>query len=286
MSDKNNTLSKVNISTVSFKCRHETEYGSSLFLVGNLKVLGNWETKNAIPLTTTNSTYPIWVHNDTFSCPVGTEIFYKYFVKDMNGEIKWEEIPNNANRQKLISSPGKFLIEDDEKDFSDKAKDNFPNEKKKEESKIKDDQKEITINKNKEKKEIKNEIKKTKTIDKKKKKKTQKKTGAVSTHELPKLYKMLDENITYENDEMDINNPNLKERLNLIELKTNLDKNFKINDLYTYDNNIINKMNSGLFESFLFNSFQNINENDGLVFVFEFLPFTLKKMKIARKKKI
>ena len=261
MSENNNNSSKVNISIVSFKCRHETDYGSSLFLVGNLKVLGNWETKNAIPLTTTDSTYPIWVHNDTFSCPVGTEIFYKYFVKDINGEIKWEEIPNNANRQKLISRPGKFLIEDDEKDFSDKAKDSIPSEKTKEDPKIKDDQKEITINKN---KEIKKEIKKTKTNDKKKKKKIQKKTGAESTHEL-------DENITDENVKMNINNPKL------IELKTNLNQNFGVNDIYKYDNNLINQMNSGLFESFLFNSFQNIDENDRLVFVFEFLPFTLKK---------
>ena len=36
-------------------------------------------------------------------------------------------------------------------------------------------------------------------------------------------------------------------------------------------------MNSGLFESFLFSSNQNIIETDRLVFVEEFLPFTLKK---------
>ena len=42
-------------------------------------------------------------------------------------------------------------------------------------------------------------------------------------------------------------------------------------------------MNSGLFESFLFSSNQNIDKNDRLVFVNEFLPFYLKKMKIAMK---
>ena len=276
MSEKNNVLSKGNISTVSFKCKHETEFGSSLFLVGNLKVLGEWETKNAIPLKTTPSTYPIWVHNNTFSCPVGTEIFYKYFIKDINGQIKWEEIPNNSNRHKLISTPGKFLIEDDEKDFiSDKTEDDNLLEKKaskEEDSKDKEEKKEKKSNKNNEKQKV-----KTKTKGKKGKKKVQKNAGPVSSHELSNLYKMLDENITDEKDEMDINNSNLKEKLNLIDLKINLDANFWVGDLYAYDNNLINKMNSGLFESFLFNSFQNINENDRLVFVFEFLPFTLKK---------
>ena len=97
---------------------------------------------------------------------------------------------------------------------------------------------------------------------------------------------MVDENINLttddkelrdDKDEVDISNSDLKENQNLIDLKINLDKNFKVEDLYTYDINLINKMNSGLFESFLFNSNQNINENDRLVLVEEFLPFTLKK---------
>jgi hypothetical protein len=78
------------ISTVSFKCRYKTSFGSSLFVVGNLKVLGDWDLKNGIALSTTADTYPVWTQKAAFSCPVGTEITYKYFVKDTNGNIEWE----------------------------------------------------------------------------------------------------------------------------------------------------------------------------------------------------
>ena len=102
------------VSTVSFKCKYNTSFGSSLFLVGNLKLLGDWDINNAIQLHTTSDTYPIWTQKNAFSCPVGTTIIYKYFVKDINGIIIWENLPKNANRQKIISKPGDFLIEDEE----------------------------------------------------------------------------------------------------------------------------------------------------------------------------
>ena len=115
MSQKNKSFSaRGRISTVSFNCKYNTSFGSSLFVVGNLKLLGNWNINDAIPLTTTSETYPLWIKNAAFSCRVGTEIIYKYFVKDTNGTITWEELPNNANRIKIISKPGEFIIEDEE----------------------------------------------------------------------------------------------------------------------------------------------------------------------------
>ena len=109
------------ISTVSFKCRYKTSFGSSLFIVGNLKLLGNWDINNAIALSTTAESYPVWTQKDAFSCPVGTEIIYKYFLKDTNGKITWENLPNNANRQKIISKPGEFLIDDEENEIKEEV---------------------------------------------------------------------------------------------------------------------------------------------------------------------
>ena len=103
------------ISSVTFKCKYETSFGSCLYVVGNLRVLGNWNVSNAIPLKTTSDTYPLWTLKNAFSCPVGTEILYKYFIKESNGEIKWESLPNNMNRKKIITKPGEFIIEDEEK---------------------------------------------------------------------------------------------------------------------------------------------------------------------------
>jgi len=56
-----------------------------------------------------------------------------------------------------------------------------------------------------------------------------------------------------------------------------LDEFFKINDNFSYDIKLINKINSGLFESFLFSSNQNIGKGDRLILVEEFLPLIIKK---------
>ena len=115
MSGKKNFASKEKISSVTFRCKYNTCYGSSLYVIGNLKLLGQWDSNNAIPLTTTPSDYPFWTLKNAFSCPVGTEIIYKYFIKNSNGEITWESLPNNMNRKKIIAKSGEFIIEDEEK---------------------------------------------------------------------------------------------------------------------------------------------------------------------------
>ena len=326
MSDKlqHSFSARGRVSTVSFKCRYKTSFGSSLFVVGNLKLLGDWNLNNAIALSTTPETYPVWTQKNAFSCPVGTEIIYKYFVKDNNGNITWEKLPNNANRNKIISKPGDFLIEDEENEIGEelektesynkslndikpksgkkvtntrkkgKKEESTKNESKKEEHKVTKKEEPENIKgkeKDKEKEEESEESKEIKIVEdpkilhktkpknaKKKKVKNQSTSGPMSSQGISNLCKVLDENTADDKDEiLDINNSSIKENQNLIDLKINLDKNFKIKDLYTYDINLINKMNSGLFESFLFNSNQNITNEDRLVFVDEFLPFIVKK---------
>ena len=298
--NKNQSFSsKSRVSSVSFKSKFKTSFGSSLFVVGNLKLLGNWDINNAIALSTTPDTYPLWVKKNVFSCAVGTEIIYKYFIKDSNGAITWEKLPNNANRNKIISRPGDFIIEDEEnkieadlgktesyennitdiKPHSEiKKKKKYKKKESKKENKKEDDKEE----QDKKEKHLEIEIKKEKKekikIKKKKKLESSKTSGPLSSQEIPNFHNMLNENDSDGIDESEINNPiSLKENTNLIDLKINLDKNNKINDLYIYDINLINKMNSGLFETFLFSSNQNIIKSDRLVFVDEFLPFILKK---------
>ena len=113
--NSSNFSTKEKISSVTFKCKYKTSFGSSLYVIGNLKLLGQWNVDNAIPLTTTEETYPLWTLKNAFSCPVGTEIIYKYIIKDSNGKTTWENLPNNMNREKIISKPGEFIIEDEEK---------------------------------------------------------------------------------------------------------------------------------------------------------------------------
>ena len=75
-------------------------------------------------METTKEVYPLWTITNTFVCPVGMEIFYKYIVKKTNPttnevEILWEELPNNAlNRHIVITSSGNFDIYDEKSKLS------------------------------------------------------------------------------------------------------------------------------------------------------------------------
>lgn len=271
------------ISSVTFKCKFETSFGSCLYVVGNLRVLGSWNVSNAIPLKTTSDTYPLWTLQNAFSCPVGTEILYKYFIKESNGEIIWESLPNNMNRKKIITKPGEFIIEDEEKiikpemgetenyDKTVSEEDVLPKKEEKKKRKEKKEKKEnINSNKKQKKKEIRDETGRPLL-----KFNSDKVKNALNI-EVP--IRDEEKNDNEENDDSVRYNDETKNQQNYIDLMINLDKNIiKNDDIFTYDINSINKLNSGLFESFLFSSNQSIGEGDRLVFVEEFLPLTLKK---------
>ena len=263
------------ISSVSFRCKYKTNFGSSLFVIGNLKLLGHWDPNNAIALTTTEETYPLWTLKNAFSCPVGTEILYKYIIKNNNGEITWETLPNNINRKKIISKPGEFIIDDEEniiksetgltEDYGKiiKEEDVVPkNEKKKKKKGILNNKKKVKKGNNKNDKM--NSL-------------IQSNSGDISFP--PKLSVPIKDEEINESDESNDSikiNEEPRDNQEIINLKIGLDENIGT-DIFSYDINSINKLNSLLFESFLFSTNQTIGEGDRLVFVEEYLPLTLKK---------
>ena len=258
------------IASVTFKCKYNTNFGSSLFVVGNLKLLGHWNPNNAISLSTTQDTYPLWTLKNAFSCPVGTEITYKYLTKDASGEITWESLPNNMNRKKIISKPGEFIIDDEEKIIKSEMGETEDYEKI-----IKDE--DLTPKK-------KNKKKNKGILKNKKKDKNDKGNSLVQTNsdevsfpqKLSVPIKDEEINESEESNDSIIINDEPRDNQKIIDLKINLDDNIGT-DIFSYDINSINKLNSLLFESFLFSTNQSIGEGDRLVFVDEYLPLTLKK---------
>ena len=82
---------------VTFHAGATTVWGQSVYIVGNIEALGNWNTNAAIPLSSAN--YPTW--SVTLNLPGSAPIEYKYVKKDGAGNIVWE---NGANR--LYTTPG------------------------------------------------------------------------------------------------------------------------------------------------------------------------------------
>ena len=112
-----------NIAKLSFRVKYETKYGQTLYIIGNIEELGEWDPSKAIPMATSKDIYPTWKITKEFSCPLGMEIFYKYLVKEGNN-IYWEELSSgkNQNRHIVIQSPGNLIIFDEKSNNISKIK--------------------------------------------------------------------------------------------------------------------------------------------------------------------
>lgn len=123
--DSIDELSHFPTSKIIFKCKFETAFGQSLYIVGNIKEMGGWEPTNSISLSTNNDTYPTWVTSEIL-VPVGSEIDYKYLIKDQTGNYLWEYLPQSQNRHIDIKSEGKFIIQDEkDNNFSKITKEKY-----------------------------------------------------------------------------------------------------------------------------------------------------------------
>lgn len=75
-----------------------TAYGTNVYLVGSCFELGNWNTSRAIgPLfnaTPSIASYPNWFYD--VSVPAGTNIEYKFIMKDASGNVTWESGNNHT----------------------------------------------------------------------------------------------------------------------------------------------------------------------------------------------
>ena len=103
-----------NIAKLSFRVKFETKFGQSLFIIGSIEELGQWDPSKAVPMATSKDIYPTWKITKEFTCPLGMEISYKYLVKEGNN-IYWEQLNNskNQNRHIVIQSPGNIIIFDE-----------------------------------------------------------------------------------------------------------------------------------------------------------------------------
>lgn len=84
--------------SVRFKVNNATtDYGTNIYLVGNVYELGNWDATKAIgPLFNSTSTigmYPTWFCD--VNVPAGKTIEYKFIKKDASGKVIWESGSNH-----------------------------------------------------------------------------------------------------------------------------------------------------------------------------------------------
>ena len=99
---------------VTFNLTCNTKFGERVALIGNLPLLGHWDTSKAVYLDTNPSIYPVWTIK--IDLPRDKIIEYKYLVitdpmtgqKHAKPKIAWESLPPNINR--VINTNGKKEI--------------------------------------------------------------------------------------------------------------------------------------------------------------------------------
>ena len=99
--------------TFNFTCK--TQFGDKVAIIGNLPLLGHWDTQKAVFLNTTKDTYPVW--SIKIDLPRDKIVEYKYVIVKDGGQagrrpakltVIWENLPQNVNR--LVNTYGKKEI--------------------------------------------------------------------------------------------------------------------------------------------------------------------------------
>jgi alpha-amylase len=81
--------------TVIFNEAADTNFGTSIYVVGSITELASWNTGNARPLTWLNGQGTRGNWRATLTLPANTAVEYKYIKKDGAGNVTWE---SGANR--------------------------------------------------------------------------------------------------------------------------------------------------------------------------------------------
>ena len=107
-------------STINFQVEFPTQFGETLYIVGNVEELGNWEEERAEKMIKLDEQSLIWESMHPLECPVGMTINYKYLICDSNGNKTMEKLPNNSERTITTKKPGSYIIMNKKGDFSRK----------------------------------------------------------------------------------------------------------------------------------------------------------------------
>lgn len=81
---------------VVFNIAASTAFGEVVFIAGSILQLGSWKPADAVALSVVDyqSGYPRWF--TTVDLPSGTALQYKFFKKESDGSIVWENDPNRS----------------------------------------------------------------------------------------------------------------------------------------------------------------------------------------------
>lgn len=93
---------------VSVSVTANTQLGQYMYVAGNSAALGNWNTNLGLPVDP--SSYPVW--KNTVDLPASTAVQYKYYRKNADGTVTWENLPGGGNRSMTTPASGNLALSD------------------------------------------------------------------------------------------------------------------------------------------------------------------------------
>ncbi|WP_437493822.1 glycoside hydrolase family 15 protein [Sorangium sp. So ce1014] len=94
---------------VVFNATATTVVGQHVYVTGNTAALGSWNTDLGIPVDPRS--YPVWTNGANL--PASSALQYKYYRKNANGTVTWENRPGGSNRTMSTPASGGTLTLND-----------------------------------------------------------------------------------------------------------------------------------------------------------------------------
>ena len=119
-----------NYAKIQFQVDFPTNPDETLYILGNIEELGNWEKDSALKLVKLDEESSIWEMPNPLDFPVGMTIKYKFLIADSNNNKKFESLPNDVERAVTAKKQAQYIIMNKKGDlttkisFSEKGKRN------------------------------------------------------------------------------------------------------------------------------------------------------------------
>ena len=85
-----------------------TQPGQYMYITGSAVALGNWNTDLGLPVDP--AAYPVW--RNAVNLPAGGSLEYKYYRKNADGSVTWENLPGGGNRTLNLPASGGVTLND------------------------------------------------------------------------------------------------------------------------------------------------------------------------------
>lgn len=93
---------------VTISVNAKTQPGQYMYVTGGTEALGNWNTDLGLPVDP--ASYPVW--SNTVNLPAGSSVQYKYYRKNADGSVTWENLPGGGNRKLNAPASGSAALSD------------------------------------------------------------------------------------------------------------------------------------------------------------------------------